>query len=114
MNDADFYEIRMNYEDGEPFKFKSKDIDKGVTAIYGYNSLWKEWRIVALRFNRLIFPRVESVEYYMNKRYKEKVINMLSGKVFNEKLRTEVEMLLMMAGVRLKDKLNMREGTIYG
>jgi hypothetical protein len=61
-----------------------------------------------------MFPRVESVEYYMNKRYKEKVINMLSGKVFNEKLRTEVEMLLMMAEVRLKDKLNMREGTIYG
>jgi len=98
------WEIRIDYgEDEKPSQYKAKD-ENGISYLYGYFKGYKSnWRLIAIRFDKIKFKSVEAVEQYLNEKVKQRVIGQISAGIWNSRIQNEVLVLLNLADVKLKN-----------
>lgn len=108
----DYYSVKVRYGSDSTLAYhmREKELDRGVTAIYGYNKVWGEWRIVELRFKKYVFPNLAAVEAYLEKR-KGEVIRLLGAGQYNSRIKTEIQMLLAISRAKYLSEVRL-EGNI--
>jgi hypothetical protein len=103
VSEEEAYEIKIDYNDGvEPTQYRAKERD-GVFYLYGYNSKWKGWKLVAVRFEKYRFKTVEMVEQYLNNELKNRLISQISAGVWNSRIANELLVLLSISEPKLKN-----------